>query len=362
MKICHLTSLHIRYDTRIFVKQCCSLAKIGHSVTLIVSDGKGDEIVNDVTIIDVGKAEGTKDRLLRVNKLIFSRAIELDAEYYFYHDPELSIQAVSLTNAGKKVIYDAHEDSPRQYISNAPNKGVKTKLISSFIQYLENRAARKIHGMLTATEGIKSRYDRYNANVEVVKNYPIVDELVNDRMWEERRHQACYIGGLRDTRGIIEIIRACHKSNIPLKLAGPWQPKEFQNIAENEEGWHNTEYLGFLNRREIANLLAESRIGFLTLYKTPNHIHALPVKMYEYMVSGVPVIASDIDLWQQIINDSNCGTCVDPQSVNDISGAIDYILGDTERALHLSENGKKSVLEKYNWNIEIQKIFRAINN
>jgi len=264
MKICHLTSLHIRYDTRIFVKQCCSLAKIGHSVTLIVSDGKGDEIVNDVTIIDVGKAEGTKDRLLRVNKLIFSRAIELDAEYYFYHDPELSIQAVSLTNAGKKVI--------------------------------------------------------------------------------------------------IEIIRACHKSNIPLKLAGPWQPKEFQNIAENEEGWHNTEYLGFLNRREIANLLAESRIGFLTLYKTPNHIHALPVKMYEYMVSGVPVIASDIDLWQQIINDSNCGTCVDPQSVNDISGAIDYILGDTERALHLSENGKKSVLEKYNWNIEIQKIFRAINN
>jgi len=229
-------------------------------------------------------------------------------------------------------------------------------------QYLENRAARKIHGMLTATEGIKSRYDRYNANVEVVKNYPIVDELVNDRKWQDRMHQACYIGGLRDTRGIIEIIRACHKSNIPLKLAGPWQPKEFQNIAENEEGWHNTEYLGFLNRREIANLLAESRIGFLTLYKTPNHIHALPVKMYEYMVSGVPVIASDIDLWQQIINDSNCGTCVDPQSVNDISGAIDYILGDTERALHLSENGKKSVLEKYNWNIEIQKIFRAINN
>jgi pyruvoyl-dependent arginine decarboxylase (PvlArgDC) len=46
--IVHLSSVHPRYDTRIFVKQCRSLAALGHTVTLVVADGRGDEHVDGV--------------------------------------------------------------------------------------------------------------------------------------------------------------------------------------------------------------------------------------------------------------------------------------------------------------------------
>ena len=55
MKVCHLTSAHNRYDTRIFLKECSSLAKNGYEVSLIVADNLGDESKSGVKILDVGK-------------------------------------------------------------------------------------------------------------------------------------------------------------------------------------------------------------------------------------------------------------------------------------------------------------------
>jgi len=52
-KITHLTSAHLRYDTRIFLKECSSLSKIeNYKVSLIVADGFGDEEKNGVDIIE----------------------------------------------------------------------------------------------------------------------------------------------------------------------------------------------------------------------------------------------------------------------------------------------------------------------
>jgi hypothetical protein len=50
--ITHLTSAHQRYDTRIFIKMCRSLSLNGYNVSLVVADGKGDEVKNGLSIID----------------------------------------------------------------------------------------------------------------------------------------------------------------------------------------------------------------------------------------------------------------------------------------------------------------------
>lgn len=53
VKVCHVTSVHQRYDTRIFHKECTSLAKAGYDVTLLVADNKEPEIRNGEKIISV---------------------------------------------------------------------------------------------------------------------------------------------------------------------------------------------------------------------------------------------------------------------------------------------------------------------
>ena len=55
LKVCHLTSVHPRNDVRIFQKECKSLAVAGYNTTLVVADGLGDQFLDDVSIIDVGK-------------------------------------------------------------------------------------------------------------------------------------------------------------------------------------------------------------------------------------------------------------------------------------------------------------------
>ena len=81
-KVTHLTSAHPRYDTRIFLKECTSLAAHGYSVSLIVADGKGDEQKNNVAIYDVGASKGRFDRIRNAPKRVFKEAF-----FFFFGKP-----------------------------------------------------------------------------------------------------------------------------------------------------------------------------------------------------------------------------------------------------------------------------------
>ena len=88
--VCHLTSVHKRYDTRIFQKQCTSLAAANFDVTLICVDDQDDEKKDGVNIISISSnTKHTIGRILKIPKKILKVALIVDAEIYKLHDPEL---------------------------------------------------------------------------------------------------------------------------------------------------------------------------------------------------------------------------------------------------------------------------------
>ncbi len=113
-----------------------------------------------------------------------------------------------------------------------------------------------------------------------------------------------------------------------------------------------------MNRQETAKILAKSKAGIVTFYPLPNHIDAQPNKMFEYMAAGIAVICSDFPYWKEIIEDNNCGICVNPLDENEISNAINKLMSDSDLAKHMGENGKKLVTQKYNWDIEEKKLIQ----
>lgn len=357
-KIAHLTSAHQRFDTRIFLKQARSLAAAGYQVSLIVADGLGDAEREGVSILDVGKPKGRLDRMTGVTRQVLRRAVELDAEIYHLHDPELLPAALSLKRRGKHVIFDAHEDLPQQIMAKTYLPPIVRRPISTSTAIFERFACRKLDAVVAATPVIKEKFAAFGIRAVDINNYPLEGELEASTSWHEKKSEVCYVGGISAARGIKEIVRAMELSNSParLNLVGSFSEGRLKSEVEEYPGWTKINELGFLSRAEIRQVLDQSVAGLCTLLATPNHIESRPIKMFEYMSAGLPVIASNFPLWRDIVKGDDCGLCVDPLNPSAIAAAIDHFVNNPEIARRMGENGRRAIAEKYNWKAEEKKL------
>ncbi|MCC5881199.1 MAG: glycosyltransferase family 4 protein [Halomonas sp.] len=363
MKVVHLTSAHPRFDTRIYHKQCRSLAADGYPVTLVVADGEGDEQRDGVTIIDVGRLPGRLNRVLKTTNRVFEQARRLDADIYHLHDPELMPVGRRLKRLGKQVIYDAHEDLPRQMLAKHYLGKFSRQVLSRGVDAYQRRVCRHFDAVVAATPYIRDRFSEFHPQVVDVNNFPMLGEL--DGAPDARMTAAvgespavCYVGGIADIRGIREIVRAMENvgQECRLQLAGDFNQLSLEQEVMTYAGWARVEAHGYLDRNGVRQVMASSIAGLVTLHPIINYLDALPVKMFEYMSAGLPVIASDFPLWREIVEGSDCGICVDPLDPAAIAGAIDFIVTHPERAREMGRNGQRAVVERYNWQQEERKL------
>ncbi len=356
IKVCHITSVHSRYDVRIFVKECISLENNQFNVSLIVSDGFGSEIKNDISIYDTFKTKYS--RILRIIKNynpILKKAIEINADIYHFHDPELIPVGIKLKLIDKTVIYDVHEDMPRDILSKEWIPFFLRRIVSFFFEKYENNRSQYFDCIITSTPFIKRRFDRYNKKTVNINNFPILKEFNNSKL-KPKKNQICYIGFLSRVRGLYEILDSLSYCDAKLILAGNFSDSAFETGLRNHRNWAKVNYLGYVNRETVNNILSESNIGFVTFHPIIYHFNSLPTKMFEYMAAGLPVIASHFPYWIQLLSKYNCSVFVDPIKPAMIGAAINDLLQDPEKAKQMGSNGKKAVYSCFNWELEEKKL------
>ncbi|PWL28821.1 MAG: glycosyl transferase [Fluviicola sp. XM-24bin1] len=359
-KVAHLSSAHKDRDVRIFHKECSSLASQAElDVHLVLAD-VDERVENDVTIHSVEGAGGSRIKRMwnTVNK-VYKKAVDLDADVYHLHDPELLRIALKLKKRGKKVIYDAHEDLPRQILGKDYLKFKKT--ISRVVERYENRVVRKLDAVITATPFIRDRFKQIHPNTVDINNFPMLKEVSTEKVDVAKENKICFIGGITRVRGIGELVDALDFVEVTCAIAGSF-PEDFRSTLTSKPGWNKVEELGFIDRDTSLKLKAKSIAGIVTFLPYPNHINAQPNKIFEYMASGLPVIGSHFDLWKAIIEENKCGICVDPEKPTEIADAISYIQENPEEAIEMGERGRKQVLEVYNWGVEEAKLFILYKN
>ena len=82
-------------------------------------------------------------------------------------------------------------------------------------------------------------------------------------------------------------------------------------------------------------------------------------KLFEAMMCGKPVIRN---VAQEIIKEVNCGIVVDYDNGEQIREAIVTLRDNPELCKRLGDNGRKAFLEKYNWSIMEQRLYRVYDS
>lgn len=176
LKVVHLSSSHFAVDARILHKECRSLAKAGHDVT-VVARHESDAVIDGVKIKALPNPSSKLQRWTMAVWRAYRESARLDPDVYHFHDPELIPVAVWLSLHGKRVIYDAHEELPNTFYYKYYLPGFVRKTLGWLAGGIEKFAVKRFAGVVAATPTIAKRFHSRNANTVVVRNFPLREEF-----------------------------------------------------------------------------------------------------------------------------------------------------------------------------------------
>lgn len=355
VRVCHMTSAHTRYDVRIFQKECVSLAEAGFQVYLTVGDELKDEVKSRVRIISsTYKPKNRVDRMFNSARKVYKKALNINAEIYHLHDPELLPYGYMLKRKGKKVIFDSHENlfgliQEKGYIP-LKLRGLSGKIFVLFLKLL----CRKFDAVISVDPQLCTEYQKINSHTVLVSNFPIYNEMEN-YMMEGGETKLVFAGGVDEQWNHTAIVKALEKLDRQTEylLCGR-ADKEYLKRLSQLPKWKQVSYKGVITHEEVRKLLRGRNIG-LALCSYSNNTNQKKgtlgnTKLFEIMMSGIPVICTKFESWEKIIHEYKCGICIqDPQNSNEIAEAVNYLLRHPEEAEMMGKQGEKAVKENYNW-------------
>lgn len=351
-----MTSVHPWDDVRIFHKECCSLAAAGFDVHLVACAPEHKRL-DGVTVHPVLRSNaGRIGRMLGTAKSVYQAAKALDADIYHFHDPELIPYALLLKWRGKSVVYDAHEDVPRDILSKPWIAPWLRHLIAISFERFEDWAVRRLSAVVAATPHIARRFLPLNARSVDINNYPMQSELMSDTGAATSGRTICYVGGVTRIRGAVEMVAALEYVDAKLILAGKIENPLLEAELRALPGWEKVDYRGLVSRAAVREIFSESRVGLVLFHPEPNHFDAQPNKLFEYMSAGLPIVASDFPLWRDLLDKVGAGICADPLDPRAIAARISELLDNKERAMQMGVAGRQAIVNTYRWERETSKL------
>lgn len=360
LAVAHVSTVHPRGDTRITVKELRTLAaaRLG-AVCLCVQDGLGDEAPEDCSVIDMGPRPASRaGRWIVGSYRVWRTMVRLRPRVVHFHDPELIVVGILLRLRGFKVIYDVHENVPQQIMQKSWLPRVVRLPMAICAKGLEWLGSAVFDGMVVATPPISKRFPP--GKTVVVQNFPRAEELlpVDPVPMRDREALAVYVGGLseiRGARGMVDALaRVPSHYGLTLSLAGTFSSQALRLQLSQAPGWSRVQEAGWLDRGAVARLMGRARMGLVVLHAVPNYVESQPVKLFEYMSAGLPVIASDFPIWREFAAD--CSIFVDPLEPQALADAMVWILDHPDEAERLGRKGRELVEKRYNWAKEGEKL------
>jgi glycosyltransferase involved in cell wall biosynthesis len=380
-----LLSNAFRPDPRV-LKEARSLAQGGYQVTVIAWDREGRFPAQEETdgftvqrVQDVRSSYGAglaqAQRLPRFWLHAWRRLNRLKPAVVHCHDFDTLPPGWLWAKVHRRpVIYDAHEYYTE--LQKPRLRGLAGKVLLPLIGAAEQALSRSAAAVVTVDKRIASRYR--NRRIVVIGHYPPLEfaRAPDGRGRGESSPSPSlslggrgaggtlvYAGRFSVDRGMVVIAEALRRLarqglRPRLRLLGTWtsQTEEqafWQAMAGMEK---QVETVGWVAFEQVPAQLVGADVALAVLQPIERYVAALPVKLFEYMACGLPVIISDFPANRAVVAGADCGLLVDPTNADAVAAAIARLLTDPAEAGRLGQNGRRAFETQYNWQALEQKL------
>lgn len=314
----------------------------------MIAPNTEDKEVQGVHIKGVSLPKGRIKRMRSLNA-VYDAMMVVDAEIYHFHDPELLPIGIKAQKRGKKVIFDSHEDVPLQISEKEWIPRLFRSPLSSLYRKYEESILRHYDAVVSVTPSIVERLKKCNPHTYQITNYPIYNEVDDNRSWD---NTICFTGGIGAQWMHENILKSIEDVDVTYTLAGIVEG-EYLKKLQAMPSWRKVIYKGVVTSKEVSVIQQGSLAGMALNDYVANVGYKMGslgnTKLFEYMMNGIPVIATDFILWKDIVEKYHCGICVNPRDVQAIKQAIIFFKENPQEARIMGDNGKNAVRNQYNW-------------
>lgn len=321
-----------------------------------------NESRDGVDIISVGDSDSHLDRFFDLREM-YSIARKVKTDIYHFHDPGLlPVGAALSVRTDARVIYDCHE----QYDISFQDYDFPPDVFNSFFEHIfphvQSVFCQPLDAVIAATEWIQDDFEQLgHDSVHLVRNFPITEGIEIDTTRIDRTHNfvLVYVGGLSQTRGVhrmVEVLKILREAGVDagLWLLGPFSNVETESRTKNYVQSHDltdaVRFFGRVEHDQIFSYLAAADVGLALLDPGP-YEYGVPTKMFEYMYSQIPIVASDTPANQAYLP-GDCGEIVSYDDPQAIASVLEDLSQDPTRRESMGTAGRQKVENEYSWENE----------
>lgn len=368
MKICFVSSLHPALDKRVHYKEAVTLARSGHEVFHITPNPKVPDVVDNVRIIGFTAKRGVIDRLRQLRR-IYNLAAAVRADCYHCNELDSWLIGVCLKlRTRAKIVFDVHEIYSHQFAESRFPRPMRPLVVLT-IKMLCRMLLPFTDRLVLAKESASLDFKGSKVPQVLVQNF--VDLEATDI---DERHsgqdpitdliRVLHLGAINRKRGWPQLLDAFDKlpdHNIELSVVGRFGDQSLPAFNQRVTDLGLQEqitYTSWIPYEDVPGVLREAHIGIIAFQPVyTNFIHALPHKLFDYMLAGLPVIVPSYAVEvARIVRDAEAGVTIDATDPDLIAEAIMELASNAELRERYGNNGRQAVLDRYNWQAEAARL------
>ncbi len=368
MRICHITINPIEYERRI-INQAESAIEAGYKVNIVsleLPDKKAEtiQIRSEITALKTPFYKGGVFKFLHFNWKVFLYLINKPLEVIHCHDLWILPSAVTLSLFKKcRLIYDAHEFYGGLEIF------IRHKLRKKIWMAIEYLAIPWVDVLITVSAPLAAlylkKYPRLR-QVVVIRNLPKIEPLP-DRdapLIKTDEPVILFQGHFRPGRGLVNLFEAFSQTQgMHLVMIGGGELEdELKGMVVKKNMEKRVTFLGYVPTDDLIQTTAQADLGVVLFEPTSiNYSYALPNKFFEYIMAGIPVLASNIETFKEYIDFYQVGLTVDPKDVAGIRERVMEMVFDKDKMVKWGVNAREASKE-LNWELEAKKMNQIYEN